>query len=147
MIRLTLSLLAIGLVSAVPLCAADLKDIQSDPNLERRAHLDLDYADDAFRTAKAAYAAGDVAKTSRELQSMLAGVEAAQAALQATGKDARRHTRPFKIAETMTHDLLRKLEGLANSMDYEDRKIIEGPRAKVQEVHDRWLDEIILGKH
>jgi hypothetical protein len=141
MIRFTLCLL-----TAASLFALDLKEIQSEPNLERRARLDLEYADDAFQAAKAAYAAEDLLKAQRELQHMQAGVEAAHAALEATGKDARRHTRPFKLAETMTHDLLRKLEGLANSMDFEDRKIIEGPKAKVQEIHDQWLDEIIMGK-
>jgi hypothetical protein len=149
MTRLTICLLAgLSLPAAVfPLPAADLKDIQNEPNLERRAHLALDYADSAFSLAKEAYAAGNVAKTSEELLQMQSGVEAAQSALEATGKDARRHAKPFKLAETQTRDLLRRLEGLANSMAFDDRKIIEGPKAKVQEVHDQWLDEIILGKH
>lgn len=147
MMRHTRNLLTLVLLAAASGLAADLKQIQNEPNLERRARLDLEYADEAFVEAKTAYAAGEVAKAQLALQNVQAGVEAAHEALEATGKDARRHTRPFKMAETMTHDLLRKLEGLANSMDFEDRKIIEGPKAKVQEIHDQWLDEIILGKH
>ena len=74
-------------------------------------------------------------------------VETARDALDATHKNPRKHVGPFKKAETDTRELLRRLDGLENTMDFEDRKIIEGPRIKVQEVHDEWLTAIISGKN
>jgi hypothetical protein len=127
--------------------AADLKDLQNEPNLERRAKLALDHAEESFARAKSDYGAGKRDGAGEALRDMQAAVEMAHEALDATGKNARRHAGPFKSAETVTRDLLRKLDGLYQSMDYDDRKQFEGPKAKVQEIHDQWLEEIISGKH
>lgn len=127
--------------------AADLKEIQNEPNLERRAKIALEHAEEAFARAKSDYAEGKREPAGAQLIDMQSAVELARDALDATGKNPRKHAGPFKSAETVTRDLLRKLEGLNNSMDFEDRKLIEGPKAKVQEVHDQWLEEIISGKH
>ena len=137
----------LALVAATTLLSADLSTIRSEPNPERRSRLALDQAAMFFDEAKTAYAAADPEKTGIALHNMQDAVEIARDALESTGKDPRRHTKPFKMAETATHDLIRKLDGLENSMDLEDRKLIEGPKAKVQEVHDEWLNGIISGKH
>jgi hypothetical protein len=139
--------LFLAFLAAVGAGAADLKDIQNESNLERRAKLALDHAEESFGRAKAAYAEGKLDQTGAELRDLQAAVEVAHDALDATGKNPRKHAGPFKSAETVTRDLLRKLDGLSNSMDFDDRKLIEGPKTKVQEVHDRWLEEIISGKH
>ncbi len=138
--------LALFLLAAASLPAVDLSQIRSEPNLERRAHLALDQAMADFDEAKTAYAAGKTDKAGEELRDLQTAVEIARDALAETGKDPRRHVKPFKLAETETRDLLRRLEGLEHSMDFEDRKIIEGPIAKVQEVHDEWLNGIISGR-
>ena len=135
------------LTMTASLLAVDLTAIRSEPNLERRAHLALEHATESFEEAKSAYAAGNVDKAGSELLDMQNAVEIAHVALNETGKNPRRHVHPFKQAETETHALLRRIEGLENSMDVEDRKLIEGPRAKVQEVHDEWLTDIISGRH
>lgn len=139
--------LMLVLLAAVCAMAADLKEIQNEPNLERRAKQALDHAEESFSRAKSDYAAGKRDSAGDALRDMQAAVEMAHDALDATGKNPRRHTGPFKSAETVTRDLLRKLEGLYHSMDYDDRKQFEGPKAKVQEIHDQWLEEIISGKH
>ncbi len=138
--------LVLLLAAGASLYAADLKTIQGEPNLERRAKLAVDYAADEFGVARMAYDKGDTAVTAEALQQVQAAVEAARDALDESGKNPRRHARPFKTVETATHDLLRRLEGLQNAMDFEDRKMIEGPLAKVQEIHDQWLTEIISGR-
>ena len=137
----------LGVLAAVLGIAADLKEIQKDPNLERRAKLALEHAEESFSRAKSDYAEGKSDTASAALQDIQASVEVARDALGATGKNPRKHTGPFKSAETVTHYLLRKLDGLANSMDFDDRKLIDGVKAKVQEVHDQWLEDIITGKH
>lgn len=141
-----MKIIALVLLTMLYAAAADLKEIQNEPNLERRAKLALEHAEEDFSHAKTDYAAGKHDAVAGELRDLQASVEMARDALDATGKNPRKHAGPFKSAETVTRDLLRKLEGLNNSMDYEDRKMIEGPKAKVQEIHDQWLEEIISGK-
>ena len=134
------------LAAGVIIYASDLKTVRSEPNLDKRAKLAVDYAAEEFGVARAAYDKGDTAATAEALQQLQAAVETARDALDESGKNPRRHVRPYKTAETATHELLRRLEGLKNAMDFEDRKMIEGPLAKVQEIHDRWVTEIISGK-
>lgn len=134
------------LVFALPLLASDLKQLRSEPNLEHRAQLALQQAAQSFSEAKTDYAAGNRDKTAHDLDDMQTAVEIARSALTDTGKNPRKHTKPFKLAETETRDLLRRLDGLENSMDLDDRKLIESPKAKVQEAHDEWLNEIISGR-
>ena len=133
-------------VAAVSAFAIELPVIRSEANLERRAHLAMEHAAESFGAAKTSYAAGKIEQAGTELLDMQTAVEIAHDALNETGKDPRRHVHPFKLAETESRDLLRRIEGLENSMDVEDRKLIEGPKAKVQEVHDEWLNGIISGR-
>jgi hypothetical protein len=134
------------IVLALPAFGSDLVQIRTEPNLERRAHLALEHAYEAFNLAKDAYANGDSERTSHELLEMQASVEVARDALNDTGKDPRRHAKHFKMAELESSALLRRIDGLENSMDVDDRKIIEGPKAKVEEVHEEWLNGIITGR-
>lgn len=138
--------LIILLAAGVGLGATDLKTVRSEPNLEKRAKLAVDYAMEEFGVARTSYDKGDTAATGEALQQIQAAVETARDALNESGKNPRRHARPFKTVETATHDLLRRLDGLENAMDFEDRKLIEAPKAKVQEIHDQWVTEIITGK-
>lgn len=138
--------LVVLLAAAASVWATDLKTVQSEPNLEKRAKLAVDYAGEEFGVARTAYDKGDTAATAEALQHLQAAVEMARDALDESGKNPRRHARPFKTVETATHALLRRLEGLQNAMDYDDRKMIEGPLAKVQEIHDQWVTQIISGK-
>ena len=142
-----MKVLLLVLLVALFAMAADLKQIGNEPNLERRAKIALDNAEESFTSARRDYADGKRAGAGEELRDMEAAVELARDALDATGKNPRKHAGPFKLGETVTRDLLRKLEGLSHSMDYDDRKLVEGPKAKVQEIHDQWLEEIISGKH
>lgn len=128
------------------LFAADFDAIRAEPNLERRSQMALQQADASFALAKKDYAAGEKEKTGRDLNAMQTAVEISRESLRETGKNPRKHTKPFKLAETETRDLLRKLEGLEHAMEFEDRKMIEIPKEKVQEAHDEWLNGIISGQ-
>lgn len=128
------------------LLGTDLNAIRDEPNLERRAKLALDYANQEYTAAREAYDAGDVEKAGAALAQMQAAVQEAQSALQETGRNPRKHAKPFKYAETVTRDLLRRLTGFENSMSFDDRRVIEGPKNKVEEIHDQWVQEIISGK-
>lgn len=122
-------------------CAAraGIAEIKSEPNLEKRARLALAHAETALAEAKAAYAKGDLNGTAASLEEMQQSVEMAQDSLMETGKDARKRSKPFKDGESKTRELLRHIDALENAMDIDDRKAIDGPKAKVLQVHDAWL--------
>ena len=128
------------------LAYGELSEIRNEPNLEKRAELALQNAQKMFQEAKAAYAEQKVEEAGRALKEMQASVELARDSLDATGKNPRKKPKYFKMGEKETQNLLRRLDGLENAMDLNDRKMIEGPKAKVQEVHDQWLNDIISGK-
>ena len=124
------------------LWAADLASIQQEPSLERRSQLAMDYASAALDAARTAYQASDLEKT----KSALAEVDLAYGSLQQTGKEARRDPKFFKRAELATRQLLRRIEGLAESMSFEDRALAEKIRDRVAAIHDDLLQGIMSKK-
>jgi len=126
--------------------AGDLGAIRSEPNLERRSDLALQYANTALDTARDAYSAGDMDKTGAAFEEVGASVDLAFDSLGATGKDPRRSPKFFKRAEMSTRQLLRRLDGLLESMSVADRSLAEGVRKRVAEIHDNLLLGIMSKK-
>jgi tyrosyl-tRNA synthetase len=123
--------------------APSMEQIKAEPNLERRAKHGVEFAMAAERNAEAAYSRGEMPAVQAELKSMVAAVEVAKAALDLTGQNANRHPGPFKSAELKTQDMLSRLNDLERRMDEEERAVVRGPRARVQEIHDEWFDAIM----
>ena len=126
--------------------AVDLASIQQEPNPERRSQLAMDYAGAALDTARKAYQATDLEKTQTSLTEVGAAVDLAFDSLQQTGKEARRDPKFFKRAELSTRQLLRRIEGLAQSMSFEDRVAAEKVRDRVAAIHDDLLQGIMAKK-
>jgi hypothetical protein len=120
------ALFTILLLLAQPV-PANLDQIRADTNLEHRARAAVDFAVAAERKA------------------METAVEVARDAFVQTGKPPQRHAGPYKTAELRTQEMLVRLGDLQRRMDADERQIVEGPRAKVQEIHDAWF-EGIMGK-
>jgi len=72
-------------------------------------------------------------------------VDVSYAALQETGKDARRSPKHFKKAELKTRELLRRLRGLSGEADMDDRPAFDTVVNRLQEIHDELL-AAIMGK-
>ena len=123
-----------------------LDQVRADGNLEHRARMAVEYAMAAERNAEAAYAKGDLAAAGAELKNMAAGVEIAQQALAQTGKSPMRHPGPFKFGELRTQEILVRLGDFEHRMDSDERPLIEGPKMKVQEIHDAWFEGIMSKK-
>jgi hypothetical protein len=122
--------------------AFDLATIKSEPNLEKRSDLALTYANTALDSARAAYIKGDLDRTETNLNEVLDSVDLAYQALSDTGKEPRKD-RFFKQAELRTRALLRRLEGLGQTMSAADRGIVEKVRDEVSEIHDNLLTGIM----
>jgi len=125
------------------LWAADLASIQQEPSLERRSQLAMDFAGAALDAARTAYQASDLEKTKTSLGEVGDAVDLAYDSLQQTGKEARRDPKFFKRAELSTRQLLRRIEGMLDSMSFDDRALAENVRDRVAAIHDDLLQGIM----
>jgi hypothetical protein len=129
------------------LCLAfDLTAIKLEPNLERRSERAIDNATAAMDAARDASAAGDAEKLKAALEELRDSVDLAYQSLVDSGKSARRSPKFFKKAELKTRELMRRLEGLAQAVDSEDRVLVESVRERVSKVHDDLIQDIMQKK-
>jgi len=125
--------------------ADDLARLQSEPNLEKRAHAALNNAEEALKQARDAYTSGETSAAESRLEEVEQSVELADNTLKQTGKNPSRSPKHFKYAELRTRDLLRKLDGFRDDMSVTDRPALDRVIATVQKIHDALL-ECIMGK-
>ena len=123
--------------------ALDLATIKSEPNLEKRSDRALDYANQALDTSRDAYGRGEFEQAQMQLSEVESAVDLAQQALEQTGKDPRRNPRAFKRAEMRTRELMRRLDGLIQTVSFADREPVEKVRDHVAAVHDKLLEGIM----
>src|SRR5262245_36578165 len=105
--------------------AFDLAAVKSEPNLEKRSDRALDNANVALDAARDAYNNGDYDQSQAQLDEVGASVDLAYESLTQTGKDPRRSPKWFKRAELRTRELLRRLEGLRDTVSFADRDRVE----------------------
>lgn len=132
--------------SAVSLWAIDLNSVQREPNLEKRNQLAIECANSALDAARTAYQANDLNKTRGSLDEAGEAVSLAYSSLQQTGKTARQNPKYFKRTELATREMLRRIEGMAESMSYEDRPLIDKLRERVARIHENLLQDIMAKK-
>ena len=129
------------------LCLAfDLAAIRLEPNLERRSERALENASVAMDAARDASGAGETAKIKAGLEELRDSVDLAYQSLLDAGKSARRNPKFFKRAELKTRELMRRLEGLAQAVDADDRVFVETVRGRVSKVHDDLIQDIMQKK-
>ena len=126
--------------------AFDLASIRQEPNLERRSELAMENATGAMDGARDASVTGDEAKLKAQLDEVLESVDLAYKSLVDSGKNARKSPRFFKKAELRTRELMRRLDGLAHSVDVEELVHVERTRDRVSAVHDDLIRDIMQKK-
>ena len=127
------------------LLAADLASVRNEPNLERRSDLALDYANQSIDVARDSYNAGDPAKMQSALAEAAEAVDVSYQALSETGKNPR-NNKYFKRAELRTRELMRRLEGLSQTVSVDDREPVTKTRDHIAEIHDNLLRGIMSKK-
>jgi hypothetical protein len=123
-----------------------LDQVRGDPNPEHRAHSAIEFAAIAERNAEAAYSKADMTAVAAELKTMADAIELADQSLKETGRSAMRHPGPYKFGELKTQEMLVRLGDLDHRMEPDERSALDGPRSKVQEIHDAWFDGIMSKK-
>jgi hypothetical protein len=132
--------------SATSLSAVDLAALQQEPNLERRSQLAMDSANSDLDTARTSYQANEMDKTRASLSEAGDAVGVAYDSLKQTGKEARRDPKFFKRTELATRQMLRRIEGMAESMNFEDRPLLDKLRERVTTIHEDLLQDIMARK-
>ncbi|HEY7337360.1 MAG TPA: hypothetical protein VH639_20885 [Bryobacteraceae bacterium] len=122
--------------------ASNLAGVKSEPNLEKRSERALDNANSALDAARDAYSRGEYDQSETQLEEVGASVDLAYESLQETGKDPRRSGK-FKQAEMRIRELLRRLEGLRQTVSFSDRGAVDKVRDRISTVHDNLLDGIM----
>jgi len=125
---------------------ADLKQALAEPNLEKRSKLALDNAEAAYQALRAAYDKGDNQQAAAAAKEIEESVDLAFTSLTDTGKDPRKSPKWFKRAEIETRDLLRRLNGFQQQMNFDDRPLVDAAKARLQQVHDSLLVGLMEGK-
>jgi hypothetical protein len=125
--------------------ALDLTGIKSEPRLEKRSQLALQFADSSLDSARELYKKGQVDACRTALGEVEEGVQLSYDSLMATGKDPRRNSRPFKEAEKSTRQILRRLDSLSDLMSAFDRSAVDPVQRTVSDIHDKLIIGI-MGK-
>ncbi len=139
-----ISLFALFLLFAAP--PASLDQVKAEPRADRRAKAAIEYAAVAERNAEAQYAKGNMEGVTAELKNVEASIELAQSSFIASGKTPGRNPGTYKYAEMHSRELLNRLRDLEQRMDVEERDTIARVSARVQEIHDAWLEGIMERK-
>jgi len=139
-------MVALAGVLAIP-ARADLKAAMAEPNLEKRSKLALENAEAAYHAVRDAYEKGDNAQVAAAAKEIVESIDLAYTSLTETGKDPRKSPKWFKRAEIETRDLSRRLSSFQEQMSFDDRPLLDGAKAKLQEVHDHLLVGLMEGKH
>jgi hypothetical protein len=143
--QISLALAVLCSFSPASLWAIDLASLQQEPNLERRSQLAMESANSALDAARTAYQANDMDKTRASLDEVGDAVTLAYDSLKQTGKEARRDPKFFKRTELATRQMLRRIEGMAEGMNFEDRSLVDKLRERVAAIHENLLQDI-MGK-
>ena len=123
------------------LMSFDIESVKNEPNLERRAELALDNANQSIDRAKQFAADAQFDKLHLAVVEVQQSVELCHESLAATGKDPRKNTRQFKKVEMRIHQLTRRLRGFVGEVSIEDKPVIERAANRLDEIND----EIVTG--
>lgn len=125
---------------------ADLKRAMAEPNLEKRSKLAMENAKTAYQAARDAYAKGDLDQVKSYAQEIQESVDLAYQSLEQTNKNPRSSPRYFKSAEQETSNLVRRIDGFQQDMSYDERPMLDKLKARVQQVHDDLLMQLMEGR-
>ncbi len=123
---------------------ADLAPVKAigDPN--KRAESAVDHANQELDAARQAWDAGNWEGAQSALSELRESAELADASLkQSSGRP--RNNKHYKRVELRLRDLIRRLDGFRNDVDYEHREEVGKTETRVQEVHDQVLAAIMAG--
>jgi len=116
-----------------------LDQVRAETNPEHRAKAAIEYATTAERAAEQAAGNGDNASLRKNIADMLTAMELSRDSFEASGKTPSRNPRNFKNAELQSHELLHRLGDLKETLDIDQRSLLDEPIKKIEAIHDAWF--------
>jgi len=126
-----------------PACRADLAAAKAEPNLEKRSEKALENASLQIDAARKAWQAADAKAFQAAVAEVQESAELSYDSLRATGKNPSKRPKYFKRAELKMRELIRRLDGLKQEVDYDSRDPVEQVKVRIQELHEELLLDIM----
>ena len=134
---LPLSLAAFASVSVLQ-AQSFLDELKAEHDPSRRSELALALADTAFDAARDYYSKGEVHKGDAQLEDMMNALNECASSLEAVHK-----AKFYKKAELRVAYLQRRMKGLLDEIEVQQRGWAEYTERKLDEVHDKLLDGVM----
>ncbi len=127
------------------LAFADIADIKSEPDLNRRSELALMNADEKIDAARQAYQAGNETAEQAAVEEVAESVTVCYQALEKTRSEPRK-SKYYKRAELRVSALMRRLSGFRDEVSFDFRPRVEAVLKRLSDIHDELLSDIMSGK-
>jgi hypothetical protein len=115
-----------------------LDEIKAEHDPARRSEKALTFADTAFDTARDFYTKGEVHKGDAQLEDMTNALKECVQSLEEAHK-----ARFYKKAELRVAYLQRRMKGLMDDIEMQQRGWAEYTERKLDEIHDKLLDGVM----
>lgn len=115
-----------------------MTELKSERDPGKRSELALDFADEAFASAKTQYAKGAVHQGDALLEQMTAALQECASSL-----DSAHKAKYYKRAEMKVAYLQRRMQGLLDDLSAEERGWAEFTSRKIEAIHDKLLDGVM----
>ncbi|HEX3682097.1 MAG TPA: hypothetical protein VHU83_06090 [Bryobacteraceae bacterium] len=115
-----------------------LDEIKAEHDPARRSEKALTFADGAFDTARDFYTKGEVHKGDAQLEDMTNALNECVQSLEEAHK-----ARFYKKAELRVAYLQRRMKGLVDDIEMQQRGWAEYTERKLDEIHDKLLDGVM----
>jgi hypothetical protein len=131
--------IALLLTAANVTAPQDLASVKSEPSLDRRAQLALDFAGTRLTEARAAYEKGEYKALPGFVEQITTGAELCIQSLEEMGKHPARNVKNYKLAEKRMRELLRRVATFRGDVSFEDRPLVEKAEQRIGEIHEKLL--------
>lgn len=113
-------------------------ELKAEPNLARRAEKALEFANSAFDVAHDSYGKGDVHAGDAKLDDMTSALSECVESLQHIHKPGL-----YKKAELNVSMLQRRMSGLLDNIELQERGWAEFTNRKLEGIHDKLLEGVM----
>ncbi len=128
------------LIAGLPLVHAQslLTELKAEHDPAKRSELALNFADTAFDNAREFYSKGEIQKGDAQLEDMTNALNECVVSLGIAHK-----ARFYKKAELKVAYLQRRMQGLLDDIEVQQRGWAEYTQRKLEEIHDKLLDGVM----
>jgi hypothetical protein len=137
-VKTFLLLCAVLLITTFGNAQSLISEIKAEHDPVKRSEKALSLADTAFDNARENYNKGDVHKGDAELENMMTALEECVSSL-----DAARKAKYYKKAEMNVALLQRRLQGLLDDINLQQRGWAEYTQRKLDQLHDKLLEGVM----